>query len=116
LVLNPIADVMRNQLPSKAWEDISPQFYVTFWSLTLYDLLVPNDAYSREINRIKNLSITAAENKDLTSGKRKREQERCNALIEKLQDEKKRQKEHVDRLMAKLNTVKGQLNPRRMRQ
>ena len=105
IVLDPIADVMRNQLPAKAWEDISPQFYVTFWSLTLYDLIVPNDAYTSQINRIKLMSNSAADNKDLTSSKRKREQERCNVLIEKLQEEKKRQKEHVDRVMAKLNKV-----------
>jgi THO complex subunit 2 len=105
-ILDPITDMMKNYLPSKTWEDISPQFYVTFWSLTLYDLFVPTEAYGREINRVKQLSIAAGENKDFTSSKRKKEQERCQQLIEKLQDEQRRQREHVSRVMAKLNMVR----------
>ena len=34
--------------------------------------------------------------------KKKREKERCIALIEKLQDEEKKQQEHVNRIMALL--------------
>lgn len=89
----------------KTWDDISPQFFVTFWSLTLYDLFVPTEAYNREVLRVKGIANAAAENKDLTSSKRKKEQERCNNLIERLHDEKKRQKEHVERVIAKLNKV-----------
>lgn len=105
VIFAPVAEVMRNFFPAKIWEDISPQFYVTFWSLSLYDLHVPADAYAREVNRIKQASIAFGDNKDLPSSKRKKEQDRCNALIEKLQEEEKRQREHVERVMAKLNKV-----------
>lgn len=105
IIFSPIADVMRNFFAPKIWEDISPQFYVTFWSMSLYDLFVPTDAYNREINRIKQSSIGFGDNKDLPSSKRKKEQERCSVMIEKLQDEERRQREHVDRVMSKLNKV-----------
>ena len=105
-ILDPIIDMMKNYLPAKTWEDISPQFFVTFWSLTLYDLFVPTEAYAREINRVKQMSIAANDNKDMTSSKRKKEQERCSLLIEKLLDEQHRQREHVSRVMAKLNSVR----------
>lgn len=51
----------------KVWEDISPQFLVTFWSLTMYDLYVPVESYQREINKIKQLSLAAIDNKDAVS-------------------------------------------------
>ena len=38
---------------SKVWDDISPQFYATFWSLTMYDLAVPHTSYEREVNKLK---------------------------------------------------------------
>jgi len=79
---------------------------VTFWSLSLYDLFLPIEAYNREIQRIKQLALVAVENKELASSKRKKEQERCNALIDKLLDEQKRQKEHVDRVITKLSSEK----------
>jgi len=97
---------MRDFLPSKTWDDISPQFYVTFWSLSLYDLFVPSEAYAREVTRIKLMSTQAGDNKDLPSSKRKKEQERCAALIEKLQEEERRQREHVDRVLTKLRDVR----------
>lgn len=43
--------------PPKVWEDISPQFLVTFWSLTMYDLDVPNKGYDREIQKLKKQSL-----------------------------------------------------------
>lgn len=37
----------------KVWDDLRPQFYATFWSLTMYDLAVPHNAYDREVNKLK---------------------------------------------------------------
>jgi len=105
-VLDPVVEVIKNYMPAKTWDDISPQFFVTFWSLTLYDLFVPNEAYAREVNRIKQISIAAGENKEFTSSKRRKEQERCSQLIDKLQDEQRRQAEHVKRVLTKLGQVR----------
>ena len=35
------------------WEDISPQFFTTFWSLTMYDLYVPELLYKKKIKELK---------------------------------------------------------------
>lgn len=52
-VMNPVIESVRPLHPLKVWEDISPQFLVTFWSLSMYDLQTPLDIYQREINKIK---------------------------------------------------------------
>lgn len=53
--------------PEKVWEDVSPGFLVTFWSLTLYDLCVPNEAYKREINKLKAQSSAMGDSKQAVS-------------------------------------------------
>lgn len=61
----PVALSVRPLHPLKVWEDISPQFLVTFWSLQMYDLYVPGDSYQREINRLKQLAAQVADSKDI---------------------------------------------------
>ncbi|CAH1159617.1 unnamed protein product [Phaedon cochleariae] len=86
----------------RVWEDISPQFLSTFWSLTMYDLHVPEDTYQQVINKAKQQSLA-----NMDSGtKGKKEQERYQTLFEKLQDEKKKHSEHVDKIMNRLKQEK----------
>lgn len=66
-VMAPVAQSVRPLHSPKVWEDISPQFLVTFWSLSMYDLYVPVDSYQREINKLKALATQAADSKDLVS-------------------------------------------------
>ncbi|XP_057340023.1 THO complex subunit 2 isoform X2 [Microplitis mediator] len=105
-VMAPVALSVRPLHPLKVWEDISPQFLVTFWSLSMYDLFVPADSYQREINKIKQQAIQAADSKEMNVSKGKKEQDRYTALIEKLQDEKKKQEEHVEKVFAYLRQEK----------
>ena len=35
------------------WDDISPEFLSTFWSLTIYDLYVPEQLYAKKIKQLK---------------------------------------------------------------
>ncbi|VVC38245.1 THO complex, subunitTHOC2, C-terminal,THO complex subunit 2, N-terminal domain,THO complex [Cinara cedri] len=91
--------------PEKVWEDVSPGFLVTFWSLTLYDLCVPNEAYKREINKLKAQSAAIGDSKQ-ASTKVKKEQERLGITIAKLNDEKKKQQEHVEKIFFMLNQEK----------
>lgn len=105
-VMVPVIESVIPLHSMKVWEDISPQFLVTFWSLTMYDLYVPTDSYQREVNKIKQLSLAAMDSKDLTGSKGKKEQERYQNLIEKLQDEKKKQHEHVEKVLYRLKQEK----------
>ncbi|XP_063823392.1 THO complex subunit 2 [Ostrinia nubilalis] len=100
-VLEPVLLSVTPMLPSRVWEDISPEFYVTFWSLSMYDLRVPVESYDREVDRLKAAAAIAA--KDTSQGtKGKKEQERFNTLIDKLQEERRRQQDHVARVSARL--------------
>ncbi|KAL4708772.1 hypothetical protein ACJJTC_011736 [Scirpophaga incertulas] len=99
--LEPILASVTLMLPARVWEDISPEFYVTFWSLSMYDLRVPIESYDREVERLKTAAAAAA--KDNSQGtKGKKEQDRFNTLIDKLQEERRRQQEHVSRVSARL--------------
>ncbi|XP_052738245.1 THO complex subunit 2 isoform X1 [Bicyclus anynana] len=99
--LEPIVTSITPLLPSRVWEDISPEFYVTFWSLSMYDLKVPVESYEREVDRLRAAAAIAA--KDTSQGsKGRKEQERFITLVDKLQEERRRQEEHVSRVRARL--------------
>lgn len=66
-VMGPVAASVRPLHPPKVWEDISPQFLTTFWSLSMSDLTVPVQAYDREIAKVKQLQVSATSFKDLVS-------------------------------------------------
>ena len=90
----------------KVWEDMSAQFCTTFWSLTMYDLFVPEKQYEKEIKKLKEAPAKLIENKDLNTARRKKEADRLNTLMERLQEEEKKHKEHVERVMARLRQEK----------
>ncbi|EFN80499.1 THO complex subunit 2 [Harpegnathos saltator] len=105
-VMAPVAQSVRPLHPLKVWEDISPQFLVTFWSLSMYDLYVPVESYQREVSKLKQLATQTADSKDMNVSKGKKEQERYTTLIEKLQEEKRKQEEHVEKVFAYLRQEK----------
>ena len=39
---------------SLLFDHVTPQFYFTFWSLSLYDIRVPVDVYDKEANKLNN--------------------------------------------------------------
>lgn len=59
-VMAPVHEAVVSLHPARVWDDLRPQFYATFWSLTMYDLAVPHAAYDREVNKLK-VQITAIE-------------------------------------------------------
>lgn len=105
-VMAPVALSVKPLQALKVWEDISPQFLVTFWSLSMYDLYVPADSYQREVNKLKTMSAQVTDSKEMSGSKGKKEQERFATMIEKLQDEKKKQEEHVEKVHAYLKQEK----------
>merc|ERR1719318_2394015 len=98
LVMEPITAAVIPIYPPKVWEDISPQFCTTFWSLTMYDLYVPEKLYEKEIKKLKEAPAKLIDNKDLNTARRKKEADRLNTLMERLQ--------HVERVMARLRQEK----------
>ena len=85
MVMAPISEAVVPHFPARVWEDMSPQFCTTFWSLTMYDLYVPEHLYEKEIKKLKEAPAKLIENKDLNSARRKKEADRLNTLMERLQ-------------------------------
>lgn len=72
-VMRPVIDAIKPLHLNKVWDDISPQFLTTFWSLTMYDLFVPENVYEKEIAKLKSAPAKIDENKDLNASRRKKE-------------------------------------------
>ncbi|KAG2464146.1 THOC2 protein, partial [Polypterus senegalus] len=105
-VMSPVHEAVVSLHPPKVWDDISPQFYSTFWSLTMYDLAVPQNAYDREVNKLKAQMKAIEESLEMPPNKKKKEKERCTALQDKLLEEEKKQLEHVQRVLHRLKLEK----------
>ncbi|KAH7931652.1 hypothetical protein HPB52_025481 [Rhipicephalus sanguineus] len=56
-VMSQVVENVRPLHPAKTWEDLSPQFYVTFWSLSMYDLYVPTSSYQREMQKLRGIQF-----------------------------------------------------------
>ncbi|XP_019860646.1 PREDICTED: THO complex subunit 2-like, partial [Amphimedon queenslandica] len=112
-VFGPIIESVRPLQPSKVWEDINCSFYVAFWSLSLYDLHVPKERYNDEINKAKDAIQALENNQEMPASKKKKEQERSQALIDKLMEEKKRQEDNHQLIISYLRNQKDSfINPR----
>ena len=105
-VMRPVIEAVRPLHPAKIWDDISPQFVTTFWSLTMYDLLTPDSLYEKEIAKLKAAPAKVDENRDMPPSRKKREKDRLLGLMEKLIDEQRRQKDHVAKVRARLEDEK----------
>uniref|UniRef100_A0A4X2LDQ8 THO complex subunit 2 n=1 Tax=Vombatus ursinus TaxID=29139 RepID=A0A4X2LDQ8_VOMUR len=106
LVMTPVHEAVISLHVSKVWDDISPQFYATFWSLTMYDLAVPHNSYEREVHKLKVQMKAIDDNQEMPLNKKKEEKERCIALQDKLLEEEKKQMEHVQRVLQRLKLEK----------
>ncbi|XP_054160183.1 THO complex subunit 2-like [Oppia nitens] len=107
-VTTPLVKSIVPAYSAKFWDDLSPRFFVTFWTLTMYDLQVPTQSYERELKKFKDQITAADDNKDLAPNKRKKEKEKCLSMMEKLTDEEAKQQDHKSRVLARLQKEKDQ--------
>ena len=109
-VLKGVMDAVESALPSETWDVLSPSFFVTFWSLSLYDMLVPTQSYDDEVNRLKK-QIQAINNdrSDVTKqGTERKEKDRkaVNDIQDRLRAEVKDQIQTYSQTRAKLQKEK----------
>ncbi|CAF0914333.1 unnamed protein product [Adineta steineri] len=102
VVMSPVLDFVKTLHPQRTWEEMTPQFYLTFWSLSMSDLQVPEPAYIRRVKLLE-LEMTKIDEKELTAGKKRKEKEKIHIIIDKLHEELAKQKEHVERVRARLD-------------
>lgn len=67
-VMAPVHEAVVSLHLPRVWDDLRPQFYATFWSLTMYDLSVPHSAYDREVNKLKMQIKAIDENTEMVGG------------------------------------------------
>nr|XP_034300331.1 THO complex subunit 2 [Crassostrea gigas] len=101
-VMQPVVELIRPIYSPRVWEDLSATFFVTFWSMSMYDLAVPTTVYDKQIQQLTSQITAIEDNEDLPQSKKKKEKERCSSLIAKLKDEMKKQGDHCSRVMARL--------------
>ena len=47
---------IKNHLPAEVWLTLSPIMYLSFWSFSLYDIMVPTEKYETELKRLRERS------------------------------------------------------------
>lgn len=80
-VIQPLVDSIQGLMPSETWQTISPEFFVTFWSLSLGDLHVPQSSYDLEHDRLnKELHDLMRDRSDMTRQGVNKKEEKKQAL------------------------------------
>ncbi|CAF2116715.1 unnamed protein product [Rotaria magnacalcarata] len=102
-VMSPVLDFVKTLHPQRTWEEMTPQFYLTFWSLSMSDLQVPEIAYKRRVEELEVEMAQIDDRKELTAAKKRKEKEKIHIIIDKLREELFKQKEHVERVRARLD-------------
>lgn len=106
VVMQPVIDLVRTLHQPKIWEDMSPLFYTTFWTLSMNDCFVPTNAYEKQRSSLKQKLNALDDNTDLTKTKQRKEKEKLLIMLEKLSEEENKQKDHVQHVKARFEKEK----------
>ena len=109
-VLQEITQAIRHILPEQVWNLLSERFYVTFWQLSLGDILVPTQSYDDEINRQKRkIAAINSDRSDISvAGTQKKDKEKkaLTELQDKLRAELKDQVSSYSQTRTRLSKEK----------
>ena len=111
VVMNPVIEVDKSLHQPKICEDMSPLFYTTFWTLSMNDCYVPTAAYEKQKISLKQKLNALDDNQELTSTKKKKEKEKIIIMLEKLAEEEKTQRDHVQHVKARFEKEKDHWFP-----
>eukprot|EP01035_Chromulina_nebulosa_P018828 gene18828-24607_t len=106
---NEMIDLVKGQVDEDIWRSMSPQCYLLFWSLSLYDITVPDNCYAIEIKRLRDrysdtdgkIASTQAEVKQ-----KKSELSKLLGIIKDLTNEQDSQRKHVETIRSALRELK----------
>jgi THO complex subunit 2 len=104
---NEMKSVITTHLPEELWNYMSPELYITFWSLSLYDIRIPAARYELERKRLRERytdldtsrsTSTYTTVSEAEKGNRVRKVEMTKILntIKDLTDEQETQKKHME--------------------
>jgi THO complex subunit 2 len=106
-------EIVYQYLPSDIWNAISPELYLTFWSLSLYDVFLPKLKYETEIKRLKDkysdldLSTSSSLAMATMNGKVSSSSSQEDRLL------LKQKRNEMNKLLALTNTLKEELDAQR---
>lgn len=108
-VMAPLVEQCGGIHPKAVWADLTPQIYVAFWTLSLYDLQTPAKMYSKVITKLEtDLSKVDRDPSFFSSkSKTKKEKNRILDLIKKLKDDESTQESTVANVAGRLESEKG---------
>ncbi|KAF0916503.1 hypothetical protein E2562_007582 [Oryza meyeriana var. granulata] len=109
IMWSDLLSTIRKTLPTKAWNGLSPDLYATFWGLTLYDLHFPKDRYDAEIKKLHENLKQLEDNSDNSSiaiSRRKKDKERIQDLLDKLNNESQKHQQHIASVLQRLDREK----------
>ena len=99
---------MLASLPSEEWEAMTSELYLTFWSLSLYDIKVPTKAYDTQIALLR-AKYNTIQREVEEPDKRKKEMARCLNIVDTLTTELAIQKDHCKQILTDLETQRDTL-------
>jgi THO complex subunit 2 len=111
--------LVMSHLPAEVWSAISIELYLTFWSLSLYDIMVPSTRYDEEMRRLDSTKAALEKASHLNSSlmntpedraamrQKRQELTRISALMNTLTEEHSKQRSHVARMHTMLLAQKG---------
>ena len=109
-VLRDIMKAIQPALPEETWAILSQPFYVTFWQLSLRDMLVPTQSYDDEITRQKKkMSLIGSDRTDISiagTQRKDREKKLCSELQDRLRAELKDQVQAYSQTRSRLQKEK----------
>lgn len=91
--------------PQQTWSGISPEFYTTFWQLSLADIYVPQEHYKLAMDKNRSLLTVLDESKDMSSSavvKRRRESDHFQETFAKLELELASRQAYNETIMRRL--------------
>lgn len=107
-------------MPESMQPYMSPGFFVTFWQLSLYDILIPMERYQNEVDRLNGLvreldatirtavpSFPGQVVDKAAEAEAKRARDRCMQTIQALNAELKAHTEAYEATRKRLTTEKG---------
>uniref|UniRef100_A0A0D9YJ66 THO complex subunit 2 n=1 Tax=Oryza glumipatula TaxID=40148 RepID=A0A0D9YJ66_9ORYZ len=109
IMWSDLLSTVRNTFPAKTWNGLSPDLYATFWGLTLYDLHFPKDRYDAEIKKLHENLKQLEDNSDNSSiaiSRRKKDKERIQDLLDKLNNESHKHQQHIASVLQRLGREK----------
>jgi THO complex subunit 2 len=110
-VMQPVINLAREIQPAKVWEDMSPLFYTTFWTLSMSDCFVPTSAYDKQRSILKQKFTSVEDNFEMNTSKKRKEKEKIESLLDKLADEESKMKDHVSHVRARFEKEKDSWFP-----